>query len=114
MKENFKEVQVETDCQTLVGAVHGKVNLFTSQVGFLILDCRDLFEQFTESSIKLTDRSANTVADALTENAPISSRKGFWRTVPPQFLNDLLYLDSVERKIMFILRKKICDMINEL
>lgn len=62
---------LESDCQTLVYAIHSEVRL-VSPSGLLVNDCKELLQESNGMSIYFIKRSANTVARYLAREACFS------------------------------------------
>ena len=92
----YGKVVLETD-QLLVKALNGE-SAYSSQVGFIMQDFKELLHEMPECSIKHVKRSENKLAHPLTRAALNPSNKGEWRSmIPPPFLL-ILYCDHNFKK----------------
>ncbi|KAI5332186.1 hypothetical protein L3X38_022315 [Prunus dulcis] len=86
------ECHIEGDSQ---GALHsiqrGQTDL--SHLGCLTEDCQTLLASQERVYLRVTERSANGVATRLARYALHSQRVAEWVTDPPDFLQDVLFID---------------------
>ncbi|XP_074360145.1 uncharacterized protein LOC141700235 [Apium graveolens] len=89
----FQYCRFETDSQVLVWAIKGQSG--ESYFHTIVSQCVNELKHIDQVLVDFVYRSANGVAHLLASAAHSMSGCGEWLVTPPEFINDVLDLDSV-------------------
>ncbi|GLT59333.1 hypothetical protein SLA2020_321580 [Shorea laevis] len=86
----FYKVVVETDCASIVTAINGDYLSLNSNLGCILLDCKQLMAPFTICRLQHVRRSGNFVAHELARKALQAEDDFTWVDRAPEFIAHLV------------------------